>query len=600
MSSHALNPSIYQPLDNPSQEIRLLRMESPPKFSPELITPVTVVVALSSWLSPPPFHTRASIKCKLLTFKLDEAPPYKALSYTWGSPGYGGTIQVDGQHIPVGQNLFTAMQRLHQESWVEYLWVDALCINQGDDDEKSHQVPLMGQIYGQANSVLLMEMMLTEAELSNPTSTSGDSPRLEALVREKLESLSDDSNKQAVEQLFRNPYWTRVWVLQEFGHAASSVLICGRHIIDMSKINHFLFFWKMAFRFPFVLSEGPDWNDGVFSSFQEFLDVRAGTSTCQALRSEDSACPILPSWLPDFRKIGNLEFPYACPIFMAGFSHQHNFDASGLKNPCYSISDKHLTAKGFSLDKIRKTTQLPSSSDTFTMLNSIALSIGIHGWKQHDQTGIYRELYKAIFPTQLLIEPNNPFVMGSNPRLMLSLGLVSMKHYFSDKLSNQYAAMVREGRNMTTMEVLQFVTAEGSPALSYVFSAIYEDFIEDLIPDVSGGDDDTVTIRDQLYKKAATSFGTRITEEGSDTDEAYLIPFHENSDSSYALTLAKTFLDHTQYLWASRAFAITERGYMRFGEYLLVGDCCFEGMMLGEMVKKQEEGEFVLQDFTFK
>jgi hypothetical protein len=177
------------------------------------------------------------------------------------------------------------------------------------------------------------------------------------------------------------------------------------------------------------------------------------------------------------------------------------------------------------------------------------------------------------------------------------------------------------------MEVLQFVTAEGSPALSYVFSAIYEDLIEDLIPDVSGGDDDTVTIRDQLYKKAATSFGTRITEEGSDTDEAYLIPFHENSDSSYALTLAKTFLDHTQYLWASRAFAITERGYMGFvrpgtrvgdgvcilygcpsplvirpdeGEYLLVGDCCFEGMMLGEMVKKQEEGEFVLQDFTFK
>lgn len=522
-------------------------------------------------------------------------------------------------------------------------------------------------------------------------------------------------------------------MLQEFGHAASFVLICGRHIIDMSKINHFLFFWKMAFRFPFVLSEGPDWNDGVFSSFQEFLDVRAGTSTCQALRSEvqkqsrwkdlignhateitpahsdiftlfvktrrykatdicdkvyallnlvpsehrivepnyrrpeadlyrdlvtngithynslyclamggvgtfeDSACPILPSCLPDFRKIGNLEFPYACPIFMAGFSHQHNFDTSGLKNPCYSISDKHLTAKGFSLDKIRKTTQLPSSSDTFTMLNSIALSIGTHGWKQQDQTGIYRELYKAIFPTQLLIEPNNPFVMGSNPSwavekrlasgLMLSLGLVSMKHYFSDKLSNQYAAMVREGRNMTTMEVLQFVTAEGSPALSYVFSAIYEDLIEDLIPDVSGGDDDTVTIRDQLYKKAATSFGTRITEEGSDTDEAYLIPFHENSDSSYALTLAKTFLDHTQYLWASRAFAITERGYMGFvrpgtrvgdgvcilygcpsplvirpdeGEYLLVGDCCFEGMMLGEMVKKQEEGEFVLQDFTFK
>lgn len=352
---------------------------------------------------------------------------------------------------------------------------------------------------------------------------------------------------------------------------------------------------------------------------------------------EDSACPNLPSWLPDFRKIGNLEFPYACPIFMAGFSHQHNFDASGSKNPCYSISDKHLNAKGFSLDKIRKTTQIPSSSDTLTMLNSIALSIETHSWKQHDQTVIYRELYRAIFPAQLLIEPNNPLVMSSNPSwaaekklvsgFMLSLGLVSMEHYFSDKLSNQYAAMMREGQTMTTIEALQFVAAGDNPALSYVFSAIYEDLIEDLIPNVSGGDGDTVTIRDQLYRQAATSFGTRITEEGSDTGEAYLIPFHETADSSYALKLAKAFLDRTHYLWASRAFAITEGEHMGFvrpgtrvgdwvctlygcpsplvirpdeGEYLLVGDCCFEGMMHGEMVKKQEEGEFVLQDFTFK
>lgn len=210
---------------------------------------------------------------------------------------------------------------------------------------------------------------------------------------------------------------------------------------------------------------------------------------------------------------------------------------------------------------------------------------------------------------------------------MLSLGMISMEHYFSDKLSNQYAAMVREGQNMTTMEVLQFAAAEGNPALSYAFAATYELLIQDLIPDVSRGGGDTVTIRDQLYKQAATSFGTRITEEGSDTGEDYLIPLHETANSSYMFTLAQGFMDHMHYLWASRAFAVTERGYMGFvrlgtrvgdgvcilygcpsplvirpdkGEYLLVGDCCFEGMMLGEMVKRQEEGEFVLQDFTFK
>ncbi|UPK92992.1 hypothetical protein LCI18_003927 [Fusarium solani-melongenae] len=265
MNNRALNPSIYQPLGNPSQEIRLLHMESPPKLSPELITLVTAVAVLSSWPSPPPPHAPAPIKCKLLTFKLDGAPPCKALSYTWGSPDYGGTIQVDGQHMPVGQNLFTAMRRLHQESWVEYLWVDALCINQADDAERAAKFHSWARFTARLTRSLscsygqeLMNLMLTEAEVSNQTSTSGDSPRLESFMREKLASLSNESNKQAVEQLFRNPYWNRVWVLQEVGHAASSVLIYGRHIIDMSKVNHFLFFWKMASGFQFLPSEGPD------------------------------------------------------------------------------------------------------------------------------------------------------------------------------------------------------------------------------------------------------------------------------------------------------------------------------------------------------
>lgn len=752
MSSHALEPSIYQPLDNPSQEIRLLQVESLPEFPPELINPTTVVGYSGALLSPS-HHTRASIKCKLSTFRLDQAPPYKALSYTWGAPGRIGTIQVDGQDIPVGQNLFTAIRRLCRESWVGYLWADALCINQGDDDEKSHQVPLMGQIYGQADTVLvwlgeeldsterafwfmrksclygqeLMDMIQRDSS-DPPTSVH---PHLKALLQVRLESLNDDSNKHAVDQLFQNPYWTRVWVLQEFGHASSSLLICGCHTIDMAHMNLFLLFWETVFRFPVVLAEGPDWNDGVFNPFQAISEVRAGTSTCQALRTklreqsrwndltrnhpvktspahsdiftlfvktrryratdvrdkiyallnlvpsehrivepnyhlseadlyrnvvtsgamhynslyclamggagtfEGSPCPNLPSWIPDFRRIGHLEFPYACPVFMAGFGDQSNFDASGSKSPFFSIGDKHLTARGFSSDRIGKTTQM-LTGDTFTVLNSIALSIGTHEWKHHGQAGIYKELFKAIFPTQLLMEPHNPFVVGTDSSwasekklasgFMFSLGLVSMKHYFSDKFNNQHAGMASQGQSPTVREALQFIAAEGNPALSYAFSAAHEELIEELIPDVSMGDD-AVTICDQLYRQAATAFGTRVTKEHSDTGEVFLIPFHEASDNGSAATFASIFLHQLQSLWGSRAFAITERGCMGFvrpgtrvgdeicilygcpsplvirpdgGEYLLVGDCCFEGMMRGEMVEKQEEGKFMLQDFIFK
>ncbi|KAJ4307633.1 hypothetical protein N0V84_012595 [Fusarium piperis] len=755
MNSHTLKTSIYQPLDNPSQRIRLLQIQRPPKLSPELINQITVVGYLGALLSPPR-HTQTPIKCKLLTFKLDETPTYKALSYTWGSLGHVGTIQVDGQDVPVGRNLFTALQRLYHDSSVEYLWADALCINQSDDEEKSHQVPLMSQIYSLADTVFvwlgealdsteeafsfmrtslsygleLIDVIGMESDDWDSTSSSAHFPRLEAFMREKMESLNTDSNKRAMEQLFENPYWTRIWVLQEFSHASSCHLICGHHTIDMANMNLFLFFWETASRLQLSFAGSPDWDDDIFGPLREFLQVRTGTSTGQAYRAEfqkqsgwheflgdrsqqtspahsdiftlfvktvrykatdirdkvyallnlipsehrivepnyrlseaslyrdlitsgithydslycitmggigtfeDSTYPNLPSWIPDFRRMGNSQFPYAPPIFMVGFGNHNNLDASGSRGPLYSFSDQQLKAKGFLVDKIGKVTQIPSV-DKSIILSSILLSLGTDDWKQNGQTGIYKELFKAIFPPQLLIEPYDPFSEGSDPSwaaektlasgFMISLGVASLTHYFSDKFENQYMSREREGQNPTMVEALQFVAVEGNPALSYLFSACYED----LITGVSQSDDPVAhqAIGDQLYQQATIAFGTGKTEENGDTGEAYLIPFHELSDSDSAAKFASIFLDRLQSLWASRAFAVTERGYMGFvrpgtrvgdevcilygcpsplvirpdeGEYLLVGDCCFEGMMRGEMVKKQEEGEFVLQDLTFK
>jgi hypothetical protein len=35
-----------------------------------------------------------------------------------------------------------------------YLWIDAICLNQADEAEKSQQIPLMGEIYQQADKTL--------------------------------------------------------------------------------------------------------------------------------------------------------------------------------------------------------------------------------------------------------------------------------------------------------------------------------------------------------------------------------------------------------------------------------------------------------------
>ncbi|KAI8716920.1 HET domain-containing protein [Fusarium sp. LHS14.1] len=611
MSSHALNPSIYQPLDNPSQEIRLLQIKGSPIFSYELITPVTLAGFLSDFVYPPPRQMRAPIKCRLLTFKLDEAPPYKALSYTWGSPDPAGTIWVDDHGIPVGQNLFTALQRFYEDPLIEYLWADALCINQGDDEEKSRQVPLMSQIYSRAKGVLIwlgeelsstaktfsfMETSLSyalevldgmEADYQNGGSIF---PWMEAFMPEKIESLNDDSNKRAMKELCENPYWRRVWVLQEFPHASRCHLICGRHNFDMNDMAAFLFFWETASKLQSDLAGSSDWHANVFRPLIEFLLIKTNTADGQA----DTF---------NFHKD-------------KGFRHHTKLDASGLKDPLYSFSGKHLTAKGFSFDEIVKMAQVPSVE----MLDPIAMSLGLLGETQKGQEGIYKQLFRAIFPPQL-IEPHTPAYESSDrwwmgERLlasgfMLCLGGPSRTSSFCKKIDNELASRKREGQNPTMVEALQFIAAEGNPALSYIYSACYENNIKG----VSQTDDSVAlqSIGDQLYAQATRAFGTRVDEDGSDTGEEYLFAFHKPT--------------RFKNLWVSRAFAITERGYMGFvqpgtrvgdkvcilygcpsplvirpdeGEYLLVGDCCFEGTMRGEMVKKQEEGEFVLQDFTFK
>lgn len=86
---------------------------------------------------------------------------YYALSYCWGTEGRSEDIQIDGQAFSITRNLSTALTAIVNYAEIahkggkHYLWVDAICIDQNSDEERSAQVPLMGQIYTNAKSVLV-------------------------------------------------------------------------------------------------------------------------------------------------------------------------------------------------------------------------------------------------------------------------------------------------------------------------------------------------------------------------------------------------------------------------------------------------------------
>lgn len=83
--------------------------------------------------------------------------PYEALSYTWGDPVFPEQIYVGvdpaSPSMPITQNLYNAVQHLRKSHESRILWIDALCINQSNVEEKGHQVAHMGQVFSNAEFV---------------------------------------------------------------------------------------------------------------------------------------------------------------------------------------------------------------------------------------------------------------------------------------------------------------------------------------------------------------------------------------------------------------------------------------------------------------
>ncbi|EME43338.1 hypothetical protein DOTSEDRAFT_107185, partial [Dothistroma septosporum NZE10] len=78
---------------------------------------------------------------------------YSALSYCWGNPERCRLLVCDGQRCAITREAYRALQRLRSSTSTTYIWLDALCINQVDNLEKSLQVRKMLTIYKKATRV---------------------------------------------------------------------------------------------------------------------------------------------------------------------------------------------------------------------------------------------------------------------------------------------------------------------------------------------------------------------------------------------------------------------------------------------------------------
>ncbi|KAH8687380.1 heterokaryon incompatibility protein-domain-containing protein [Tricladium varicosporioides] len=208
----------WKPLSDPSKQIRILKVL--------------------------PSTESNEIRCSLEVKPLIQEPPllqrYRALSYVWGDPNGKLPIAIVENNKPfkvyVTKNLFSAIEDLRRPANAGApniatppdgvygfpnlgavplcLWIDAVCIDQSNYDERSAQIQIMGEIYARSCGVLVwlpptLEMMASPLDLTGVVSHEGGRPR------NGKSWIKDYKNFLALKAFFRSPWWFRVWVVQE-------------------------------------------------------------------------------------------------------------------------------------------------------------------------------------------------------------------------------------------------------------------------------------------------------------------------------------------------------------------------------------------------
>jgi hypothetical protein len=163
---------------------------------------------------------------------------FTALSYAWGSEEDSRQITLNGVMIGIRRNHYDFLVHAITQGWTRQLWIDALCINQNDEKEKSKQVALMGEIYSRASQVLIWLGPLDNLESDSLAELSKRSRYINRrhgtvlakdlihemrpvelnmylLSRESFEKSYNAEYRHGLVRILNNPYWKRKWIIQE-------------------------------------------------------------------------------------------------------------------------------------------------------------------------------------------------------------------------------------------------------------------------------------------------------------------------------------------------------------------------------------------------
>ncbi|KAK5657901.1 hypothetical protein OQA88_2450 [Cercophora sp. LCS_1] len=219
------------------------------------------------------------VECLLDTTLLETAGEYTSLSYMWGDPRERRTLFLNNNLWLVSRGVGDSLDRIRHVSESRRVWIDSLCINQLDMEERSRQVALMRDIYEQSVDcvVWLGEFPSGQSSTNGPQVHWQGDERDEELIDTCLSilgrQLNDEENLAGAlcllwwasrdthlfdMPLFRDPvllqswtlhylkalcwmlsrpYWSRVWIVQEVAVSRQVTVYIGRFTMPFSLVE---------------------------------------------------------------------------------------------------------------------------------------------------------------------------------------------------------------------------------------------------------------------------------------------------------------------------------------------------------------------------
>ena len=185
---------------------------------------------------------------------------FEALSYGWEPESPQQEILCNGKSVRVGWNLFKALETLRPTPHGQQraLWVDALCINQADKEEKTEQVKIMRHVYSKAKrTIVWLGEEDNNSSLGMKIASELSLLFMNHIAEKEIQELQQSSPKAFEEQLQRlvvdyrqknmpgfigftnlslRVYFSRVWIIQEILVSVAPYLVCGSASIPLQSL----------------------------------------------------------------------------------------------------------------------------------------------------------------------------------------------------------------------------------------------------------------------------------------------------------------------------------------------------------------------------